>query len=50
MEDGAKKVDLTSYPEGMQELARRLKLPIPEENTAQREGMVFGLIASLVRQ
>ncbi len=45
-----KKVDLTKYPEGLKELAAKLKLPIPEEETAKREAMVMGLIASLVRQ
>ena len=44
------KVDLTKYPEGLQYLAKTLKLPIPEEATAQREAYVMGLIASLVRQ
>lgn len=45
-----KKVDLTKYPEGLQYLAAQLRLPIPEENTAQREAMVMGLIGMLVRQ
>ena len=50
MSEQNKKVDLTKYPEGLKELAAKLKLPIPEEETAKREAMVMGLIASLVRQ
>lgn len=43
-------VDLTKYPEGLQYLAEKLQLPVPQENTAQREAMVMGLIGMLVRQ
>ncbi len=45
-----KKFDLTKYPEGLQYLAKELKLPMPAEATAQREAFVMGLIATLVRQ
>lgn len=45
-----KKVDLTKYPEGLVELAKELKLPMPEEAVAQRQGFVANIISSLVRQ
>lgn len=45
-----KKIDITKYPEGLIELAKQLKLPIPEEATAQRQGLVMNIVSSLVRQ
>ncbi len=45
-----KKVDLTTYPEGLEELAKQLDLPIPEDNPAGREAFVMNLITTLVRQ
>ncbi len=50
MAEEERKIDLTKYPEGLKELAVKLKLPIPEKETEKREAMVMGLIASLVRQ
>lgn len=45
-----KKVDITKYPEGLAELTKQLKLPIPEDATAQRQALVANIISSLVRQ
>ena len=45
-----KKVDIIKYPEGLAYLAKELKLPMPEEAVAQRQGMVAMIVSSLVRQ
>ena len=44
------KVDITKYPEGLEYLAKELKLPVPPDQIQQRQAMVMGLINSLVRQ
>ena len=45
-----KKVDITKYPEGLAYLAKELKLPMPEDAAAQRQGFVATIVSSLVRQ
>lgn len=45
-----KKVDITKYPEGLEYLAKELKLPMPDDAVAQRQGLVANIVSSLVRQ
>jgi len=43
------KKNYTTYPEGLKQLAKDLKLPVPEEETAKREMMTQMFINSLLR-
>lgn len=45
-----KKTDITKYPEGLEYLAKVLKLPMPDDAVAQRQGLVANIVSSLVRQ
>lgn len=45
-----KKVDITKYPEGLEYLAKELKLPMPDDAVAQRQGLVANIVSSLVQQ
>lgn len=43
-------VNISNYDEGIEYLAKNLKLPFPEDDMEHRKAVVQGLIATLLRQ
>ncbi len=43
-------VNISDYDEGLEYLAKNMKLPFPEDAMEQRKAAVRGLIATLLRQ
>ncbi len=45
----SEKIDVSQYPEGLTQLAAKLTLPIPAEETAKREAYVMAFVNAVIR-